>query len=144
MTPEQRRALRAAQAAINDLVTACRRVQDRINGAAGDLSGLNGCSQMPTWQVSNALSASYAIGSMLSEAQEPAAPAPLADHVLADHAASGWLKSALQDALVRDPVDAANDAQVLARVLEARAETLLRHAAEPAAFDPPPIRNGGQ
>jgi hypothetical protein len=39
--------------------------------------------------------------------------------VLADAATSTWLKSALRDALLRDPVDALNDALVLAALLEA-------------------------
>jgi hypothetical protein len=38
--------------------------------------------------------------------------------VLADPAASFWLKEALVSALDRDPVDAANDAEVLARLLD--------------------------
>jgi DNA polymerase III epsilon subunit-like protein len=39
--------------------------------------------------------------------------------VLADAATSTWLKYALRDALLRDPVDALNDALVLAALLEA-------------------------
>ncbi len=42
--------------------------------------------------------------------------------ILADRAASRWLVSALAGALVRDPVDAANDAEVLAVVLAKRCE----------------------
>ena len=37
--------------------------------------------------------------------------------VLADPTASYWLKDALAAAMARDPVDAANDAEVLARIL---------------------------
>lgn len=44
--------------------------------------------------------------------------APTAVEVLRDDSASQWLKSALQSALERDPVDALNDALLLASVLE--------------------------
>jgi hypothetical protein len=53
-----------------------------------------------------------------------ASEAAIAD-VLADAATSGWLKSALRDALRRDPVDALNDALVLAAVLEAHLREVL-------------------
>jgi hypothetical protein len=52
-------------------------------------------------------------------------PAPTADDVLADQAASLWLKSALQSALTRDPVDALNDALILAAVLDTHLRTEL-------------------
>ena len=39
--------------------------------------------------------------------------------VLADPTTSYWLKSAIEAALARDPVDALNDALVLAAVLDA-------------------------
>lgn len=42
------------------------------------------------------------------------------EDVLRDFAASQWLKTALRTALDRDPVDAANDAEVLARLLTER------------------------
>lgn len=45
--------------------------------------------------------------------------APIAQELLTDPAASSWLKSALQGALARDPVDALNDALALAAALEA-------------------------
>jgi len=45
---------------------------------------------------------------------------PAADQVFRDESASEWLKSALQGALDRDPVDALNDALLLASVLEER------------------------
>ena len=41
------------------------------------------------------------------------------DKILADPTASFWLKASLRSALSRDPVDAANDADVLARLLNA-------------------------
>lgn len=44
-----------------------------------------------------------------------------ADQILADPAASRWLKDSLTNAITRDPMDAAADAAVLAQVLEARA-----------------------
>jgi len=40
------------------------------------------------------------------------------DEILADLAASFWLKAALRSALSRDPVDVATYADVLARVLK--------------------------
>ena len=42
---------------------------------------------------------------------------------------SDWLKRALRTALNRDVVDAANDAEILARVLSARAEQALASSA---------------
>lgn len=43
---------------------------------------------------------------------------PTIEQILADPAASDWLRAALHWALSRDPVDAANDAEVLAKVLD--------------------------
>jgi hypothetical protein len=48
------------------------------------------------------------------------------EQVLADPAASFWLKEALSSALDRDPVDAANDAEVLAQLLDRRCQEILR------------------
>lgn len=50
---------------------------------------------------------------------------PTIDEILDDPAASFWLKAALRSARSRDPVDAANDADVLARVLERRCRNVL-------------------
>ena len=50
---------------------------------------------------------------------------PTAQDILADHAASTWLRSALQSALERDPVDALNDALVLAAALDMHLRTEL-------------------
>ncbi len=50
---------------------------------------------------------------------------PSIDAVLADPAASHWLKSALQSALARDVVDAVADATVLLQLLEERTNALL-------------------
>lgn len=40
-----------------------------------------------------------------------------AEDVFADPAASNWLKAVLQSALLRDPVDAVNDVEMLAEIL---------------------------
>ena len=45
---------------------------------------------------------------------------PSIDEILTDPATSRWLKVALETALTCDPVDALNDALLLAVVLEAR------------------------
>jgi len=45
--------------------------------------------------------------------------------ILADPTASFWLKSCLRSALPRDPVDAAIDAEELARVLSQRCQEIL-------------------
>ncbi|HKR85191.1 MAG TPA: hypothetical protein VJS37_13620 [Terriglobales bacterium] len=45
--------------------------------------------------------------------------------VLEDPAASFWLKAAICSALGRDPVDAANDAELLSRLLARRCEEIL-------------------
>jgi len=42
------------------------------------------------------------------------------ENLLSSPATSDWLKSALQSALTRDPVDAVNDAEALASLLDAR------------------------
>jgi len=47
--------------------------------------------------------------------------------VLTDPSASDWLRDALRSALERDPVDAANDAEALARVLRERCDRMLGH-----------------
>jgi hypothetical protein len=48
--------------------------------------------------------------------------------VLADPATSKWLKVALEAALSRDPVDAANDAQALADLLSHRLDSMFQAA----------------
>jgi hypothetical protein len=45
--------------------------------------------------------------------------------VLADPAASDWLKVALKSAVARDPIDALNDALLLAAILEDNLRTRL-------------------
>ena len=53
--------------------------------------------------------------------------------VMADPATSAWLRRTLQSALERDPVDAANDAEVLATLLDARARDALARASGSAS-----------
>jgi hypothetical protein len=48
--------------------------------------------------------------------------------VLADPSTSHWLKSAIEAAMARDPVDALNDALVLAEVLDGHLRSQLRLA----------------
>jgi hypothetical protein len=48
--------------------------------------------------------------------------------VTEDPAASGWLKNALVEAINRDPVDAAGDAEVLYRILKLRAAAVQKAA----------------
>ncbi len=47
-------------------------------------------------------------------------PLATSEAILADPQASEWLKSALKSATERDPIDAFNDALVLAATLEER------------------------
>ena len=58
-----------------------------------------------------------------SEARNRALPEIAA--VLEDPAASFWLKAAIRSALDRDPVDAANDAELLSRLLARRCQEIL-------------------
>ena len=46
--------------------------------------------------------------------------------VTEDPAASGWLKNALLEAINRDPVDAAGDAEVLYRILKLRSTAVQK------------------
>lgn len=48
--------------------------------------------------------------------------------VIADATASEWLKTSLRTALERDMVDAANDAEILAELLRARANGAVKGA----------------
>ena len=50
----------------------------------------------------------------------------IARKVTEDPAASDWLKNALLEAINRDPVDAAGDAEVLCRILKLRAAAVQR------------------
>lgn len=58
------------------------------------------------------------------------AAGPDAQEILASPSASFWLKEALQAALQRDPVDAANDAELLASVLAKRCAGLQGRAGQ--------------
>jgi hypothetical protein len=51
---------------------------------------------------------------------------PTIEEILRDPSASCWLKTALRSALARDPVDAANDAEVMALLLDRRCRSMLR------------------
>jgi len=53
------------------------------------------------------------------------APAQTPDAILADPTTSDWLKTAVLAAAQRDPVDALNDALLLAAILEARLRETL-------------------
>ena len=48
------------------------------------------------------------------------------DDLLDDPSYSWWFKAALRSALERDPVDSANDAQVLANILRDYADNFLK------------------
>lgn len=52
-------------------------------------------------------------------------PAPTAEQVLADPAASYWLKQSVESGLTRDPLDVAADAELLAGVFSQRALAIL-------------------
>lgn len=54
---------------------------------------------------------------------------------LNDPAASNWLKGALLSGLLRDPVDAANDAEILSQLLAERCELLLLSMAQAESVD---------
>lgn len=53
---------------------------------------------------------------------------PRIEEVFRDPSASFWLKDALRSALARDPVDSANDAEVLARLLDRRCRQILNES----------------
>ncbi|MFU6076979.1 hypothetical protein ACM7P9_32030 [Pseudomonas aeruginosa] len=77
----------------------------------------------------------------VSSNRESSGTAQFADSIaatLADPTTSNWLKQSLNDALARDSVDAANDAQVLFELLAHRSEEELRAAALAASGIPAP------
>jgi hypothetical protein len=53
---------------------------------------------------------------------------PAIEAVLQDPAASFWLKAALHSALSRDPVDAANESELLAQLLDRRCRDILENS----------------
>ena len=61
----------------------------------------------------------------MSHAQPEVAPVTQVAEVLGDPAASFWLRQSLRSALERDPVDALNDALVLASALDAQLRAVL-------------------
>ena len=58
------------------------------------------------------------------EAAEPTI-VPSIETLLADPSTSRWLRNGLRAALDRDPVDVANDAEILARVLALQASVAV-------------------
>lgn len=58
---------------------------------------------------------------------------PSAEDLLSAFGASDWLKQALASALLRDPVDACTDAELLSAILDKRANEVLMAAHEAAA-----------
>jgi len=50
---------------------------------------------------------------------------PAIQEILEDPAVSDWLKAALAEAIARDPVDALNDALLLAQTLDDRMREIL-------------------
>jgi hypothetical protein len=60
---------------------------------------------------------------MTARSEQP--EVPTVEDLLKDPSTSFWLRSALVAALSRDPVDAANDAEILARVLDRRCRLIL-------------------
>jgi hypothetical protein len=50
---------------------------------------------------------------------------PTVEELFRDPSTSFWLRNALTSALLRDPVDAANDAEILARVLDRQCRLIL-------------------
>ena len=56
-----------------------------------------------------------------------------ARRVTEDPAASDWLKNALLEAINRDPVDAAGDAEILYRILKLRAAAVQKGSERPSA-----------
>ena len=92
------------------------------------------------WSRREGLAVPHAIPTILSSLEPCAAPEQarkkpakittfaVPDYVgavLTDPAASQWLKTALRGALARDPVDAADDAEMLAALLGDRADRTL-------------------
>lgn len=63
---------------------------------------------------------------MTTRACPPTQEPPNVSRVLQDPSTSFWLRAALLSCLSRDPVDAANDAEVLALLLNERCRQLLQ------------------
>jgi|JI10StandDraft_1071094.scaffolds.fasta_scaffold49758_6 hypothetical protein len=93
----------------------------------GDRSA--GIPAMAGWTL-DADQAGTVLEDLAMRAIEDDATPPTPAQVLADRSASRWLLAAIRDSLQRDPVDAANDAQILAAVFRRRAEEVLTQARE--------------
>ena len=65
---------------------------------------------------------------MSADSKTPSDGLPQIATVLQDPAASFWLKAAIRSALSRDPVDAANDAELLSRLLSCRCDEVLANS----------------
>ncbi|WNZ81519.1 hypothetical protein [Pseudomonas sp. P105] len=73
----------------------------------------------------------------VSSNRESSGTAQFADNIaatLADPTTSNWLKQSLNDALARDSVDAANDAELLFELLAHRSDEELRASAHAAGI----------
>lgn len=57
--------------------------------------------------------------------------------ILDDPCASFWIKNALRSALVRDPVDALNDAELLVNILQENLVILQHPTGETSTFKNP-------
>lgn len=55
---------------------------------------------------------------------------PTCKAILDDFSASYWIKNALRSALERDPVDAANDAEILAVALREHCDAIFKRYGE--------------
>ena len=62
---------------------------------------------------------------------------PTAQNVLDDPCASFWIKNALRSVLERDPVDALNDAELLADILQENLVILQHPTDETSTFKNP-------
>ena len=63
--------------------------------------------------------------SVFKNGESQAAADAYVEEIKASSACSYWLKAALEEALKRDPVDAANDAEALSMILQVRAAANL-------------------
>lgn len=94
------------------------------DAALQDATGAQaGMAHATTREVNDALARYVAAGASAPPAEAHETPTP--DAALRDPAASRWFRSSLEAALDRDPVDAANEAEVLYRVLDRRAQHVL-------------------
>lgn len=66
--------------------------------------------------------------STVTNGSEGAAQSPTLEDVIASPATSFWLLASLQTAVLRDPVDAVNDAELLLQLLQKRLDDLVTPA----------------